>query len=102
MQSFLNLEILFLTLITPLYYVLHLVFTDNINVSLRSGHDFFTMIYSAPIGFHSVTYCINKYEIVIQAGPDPEGGGWHTQCFFKLGPNEKCVKGMQVRKQGLG
>ena len=22
--------------------------------------------------------------------------------FFKLGPNEKCVKGMQVRKQGEG
>ena len=28
------------------------------------------------------------------------GGG--TPIFFKLGPNEKCVKGMQVRKQGLG
>ena len=30
------------------------------------------------------------------------GGGERTPLFSKLGPNEKCVKGMQVRKQGVG
>ena len=36
-------------------------FTDIINVSLRLGHDFSTMIYmicSAPIGFHCITAAI--------------------------------------------
>ena len=46
MQSFLSLDILFLTPITPVDYVLHLAvnFTDSINVSLRLGHDFSSMI----------------------------------------------------------
>ena len=67
MQSFLNLEILFLTLITPtlLCITFGFNFMDIINVFLRIGHDFSTMICSAPIGFHSVTFCINKYEIVM-------------------------------------
>ena len=30
------------------------------------------------------------------------GGGGGTPIFFKLGPNEKCVKSMQVRKQEWG
>ena len=67
MQNFLRSEILFLTLITPT--LLNITFgcnlTDIINVSLRLGHDFSTMICSAPIGFHSVTYCINKYEVIM-------------------------------------
>ena len=51
-----------LTLITPslLCITFGCNFTDIINVSLRLGHDFSTAICSAPIGFHSVTYCINK------------------------------------------
>ena len=67
MQNFLRLEILFLTLITStlLSITFGCNFTDIINVSLRLGHDFSTMICSAPIGFHSVTYCINKYEVVM-------------------------------------
>ena len=45
------------------------------------------MICSAPIGFHSVTHCINRYEIVMQAGSDSGvvvggGGGGDTQCFL--------------------
>ena len=57
----------FPTLITPtlLCITFGCNFTDIINVSLRLGHDFSIMICSAPIGFHSVTYCINKYEIVM-------------------------------------
>ena len=68
MQSFLSLEILFLTLITPTLLCIIFVcnFTDIINVSLRLGHDFSSMICSAPIGFHSITYCINKYEVIMQ------------------------------------
>ena len=52
MQSFLSLEILFLTLITPtlLCITFSCNFTDTINVSLRFGHDYSTMICSAPIG----------------------------------------------------
>ena len=56
-------------------------FTDIINISSRLGSDFSTMICLAPIGFHSVTYCIKKYRAVMYAGPNPEGGG-HTQCFL--------------------
>ena len=84
MQSFLSLEILFLTMITPtlLCITFGCNFTDIINVSLRLGHDFSTMICSAPIGFYRA--------------------GWTHPMFFKLVPNEKCVKGMQVRKQGWG
>ena len=83
MQSFLSLEILFLTLIRPnlLCITFDCNFTDIINVSSRLGHGFSTMICSAPIGFHYVTYCINKYEIVMKARPDPEWDG-HTQCFL--------------------
>ena len=46
MQSFLSLEILFLTLIIPsrLCITFGCNFTDVINVSLRLGHDFSTMI----------------------------------------------------------
>ena len=90
MQSFLSLEILFLTLITPtlLCTTFGCNFTDIIDVSLRLGHDFSTIICSAPIGFHSVTYFYNKYEIVMWAGPYPEGVGT-PNVFFKLGPNKR-------------
>ena len=62
MQSFLSLEILFLKLITPtlLCITFGCNFTDIIDVSLRLGHDFSTMICSAPIGFHKrIGYNIN-------------------------------------------
>ena len=60
------------------------------------------MICSAPIGFHCVTAATKMR--LMQAGPDPEGARWGGGApnFLKLSPNENCVKGIQVRKQGWG
>ena len=57
MQSFLSLQILFLSLIAPSWLCITFGcnFTDIINVSVRLGHD---MICSAPIEFHCVTAAI--------------------------------------------
>ena len=60
--------------------------------TIRSCFFFYYMICSAPIGFHCVTAAI-KMRSQCRQGRTQRGLG-HTQ-FFKLSPNEKCVKGMQ-------